>query len=1081
LERPFTITVSSTGAVTPTVIPKAGVSGEHNATTLNYSLAIPETGIYKYNIEIQSGLGEAYLSEFITPSDGATRVVSFSIPSAITRMGAADFCLIETKVDALGEIISITKSAMTRCIFTASPNSLDDLETSYSGLLQGLLSDVENIYDAIEEMIANAGLYFNRPNFIFDTLAEALAYTGDGYIIGSTVQTRGYYVAGDNGGALYEIKANDTPDGIFSYEINNDLMLSIIIENNEVRVDQLGAKKDAVHNEPTAGDLATLSDYFTYCDAELALNASAFDGNAAIIEAALLEVGKVTFTPGEVYPITNLHTTYAIDVPSNVTIDGCGAYLKHISKAHYNTFYISVKNNVVIKNINFIGTVYDYTSAAENKAIKMVNCSNITIDRVRIIDYVEGIKTQQSSGSITDETLCNTGISITDCRIERVIQGWQANALINSTISNLYISCKINELVGQNDESLEAPIYSYGVGNHCIYAGSHIRNCQFSNLVLRDAYRGSAFKREYASTPSDESGNISMANFSIYNCRTAIYLGNATDGCTITNVTAYKVRVGILLSFCKNITIDNCVFTTYKEDDLPTTEINGTNYPIPFDRIGGQINYYACMALGASENVKVSNCLFDTHHCLIYKIDPTPETLYVYATHDKTSDDYSSIWADGNASQWTLTSQIAGRLTFTRYWRNLPDMPATGTLTHVSGATNTGNITYTDVDIIRPHTVEDIQFFNCDFRLEKVYNNSITAGLLPFAGTYITDKLLFDGCRFFIEGFGAYPLAGDFITPKTTGEMATELSALSTADRYSFLFFFGNNTANRERDYFTSFKNCRFESAVEINSVFVDYARRTSLHLKVENCTLKGFRLIARRSTQAGVPRSDTYDAQKNPAFSTYPTNFEAHSIYMDSLDRFLSSGNIYEDYSGLRPYQFAESYGISNLPVYNDITINAVSLRPGASPPSFVEFVTGIYQIAFVNGNTDIVYGSFEIPHGYKEGTDLEVHIHWSPSSTDTGNCVFNFDYTIANMGTGVFGAAAQKTLTAAGSGVALQHQYATGNTAIDGDDIKIGDVIVFALSRPAGDAFTGDAFLHSIGLHYECDTLGSRAPSQK
>ena len=83
--------------------------------------------------------------------------------------------------------------------------------------------------------------------------------------------------------------------------------------------------------------------------------------------------------------------------------------------------------------------------------------------------------------------------------------------------------------------------------------------------------------------------------------------------------------------------------------------------------------------------------------------------------------------------------------------------------------------------------------------------------------------------------------------------------------------------------------------------------------------------------------------------------------------------------------------------------------------------------------------------------------------------------------MATGTFGPAAQKTLTAAGSGVALQHQYSTGNTAIDGDDIKIGDVIVFALSRPAGDAFTGDAFLHSIGLHYECDTLGSRARSQK
>jgi len=33
-----------------------------------------------------------------------------------------------------------------------------------------------------------------------------------------------------------------------------------------------------------------------------------------------------------------------------------------------------------------------------------------------------------------------------------------------------------------------------------------------------------------------------------------------------------------------------------------------------------------------------------------------------------------------------------------------------------------------------------------------------------------------------------------------------------------------------------------------------------------------------------------------------------------------------------------------------------------------------------------------------------------------------------------------------------------------------------LFALSRPTGDAFTGDAFLHEVGVHYQRDTLGSR-----
>lgn len=169
------------------------------------------------------------------------------------------------------------------------------------------------------------------------------------------------------------------------------------------------------------------------------------------------------------------------------------------------------------------------------------------------------------------------------------------------------------------------------------------------------------------------------------------------------------------------------------------------------------------------------------------------------------------------------------------------------------------------------------------------------------------------------------------------------------------------------------------------------------------------------------------------------------------------------------------------DTPVYNDIIIQASNLRPsGTTPPAFVVFQDSIYALQFTNAQTDIVYGAFEIPHSYKEGTDLELHIHWSPSTTNTGNCVFNFAYTFAANG-GTFGAEATKTLTQAGSGVVNKHQYVSANTLISGVGIGIGSIIAFALSRPTGDAFTGDAFLHSIGIHYRSDTLGSRLISSK
>lgn len=166
--------------------------------------------------------------------------------------------------------------------------------------------------------------------------------------------------------------------------------------------------------------------------------------------------------------------------------------------------------------------------------------------------------------------------------------------------------------------------------------------------------------------------------------------------------------------------------------------------------------------------------------------------------------------------------------------------------------------------------------------------------------------------------------------------------------------------------------------------------------------------------------------------------------------------------------------------PVYSDLIISAANLRVGNSPPSFVAFQDSIYATSFINGNTDIVYGSFEIQHDYKEGTALEVHLHWSPSSTNTGNCVWSMKYSKAGMA-GTFGAEESLTFTQAGSGTVNKHQYVSGNVLISGTGLTIGTVILFALSRPSGDAFTGDAFLHSVGVHYQIDTMGSRTISAK
>lgn len=163
---------------------------------------------------------------------------------------------------------------------------------------------------------------------------------------------------------------------------------------------------------------------------------------------------------------------------------------------------------------------------------------------------------------------------------------------------------------------------------------------------------------------------------------------------------------------------------------------------------------------------------------------------------------------------------------------------------------------------------------------------------------------------------------------------------------------------------------------------------------------------------------------------------------------------------------------------VWDDIIILPSNLRGGATPPSWTTaFQGGIYVMCFQNGSSDEVYGGFELPHDYKEGTALYPHLHWSPSTNNNGRCDWTFEYTIQSMNGGAFpGNDSSITFQQVGGGVALAHQFVSASAPVPGANRKIGDIMMFKLARPSGDAFTGDAFLLSFGVHYEIDTMGSR-----
>ncbi len=171
----------------------------------------------------------------------------------------------------------------------------------------------------------------------------------------------------------------------------------------------------------------------------------------------------------------------------------------------------------------------------------------------------------------------------------------------------------------------------------------------------------------------------------------------------------------------------------------------------------------------------------------------------------------------------------------------------------------------------------------------------------------------------------------------------------------------------------------------------------------------------------------------------------------------------------------FLKSFGKARQ--YKDIILPASNLRPGPSSPSYVVFLGNIYATRFNNSVTDELYGGFELQHDYYEGSEMYLHIHWSPDTAGTGNVVWGVDYSFAALGQ-VFPAPVAQTVTVPAPGVLNQH-VAHDLATINGFGLQIGAQCAFRIYRLGGDpadTYAGNCFLHTVGVHYAADTLGSR-----
>ena len=161
----------------------------------------------------------------------------------------------------------------------------------------------------------------------------------------------------------------------------------------------------------------------------------------------------------------------------------------------------------------------------------------------------------------------------------------------------------------------------------------------------------------------------------------------------------------------------------------------------------------------------------------------------------------------------------------------------------------------------------------------------------------------------------------------------------------------------------------------------------------------------------------------------------------------------------------------------WNDINYSASNLRPWVSSPIWSNIVWWLYWYTFSPTILEELHWCEEVLHDYQEWTDISIHIHWAPTTTDTWVVRWGLEYSWINIWD-TWTSTTTIYIEQASTWIIWRHQI------IPFADIvwtgkKMWSYLCVRIFRDAthiNDTYTWEAFLPQFWIHYQRDTLGSR-----
>ena len=151
---------------------------------------------------------------------------------------------------------------------------------------------------------------------------------------------------------------------------------------------------------------------------------------------------------------------------------------------------------------------------------------------------------------------------------------------------------------------------------------------------------------------------------------------------------------------------------------------------------------------------------------------------------------------------------------------------------------------------------------------------------------------------------------------------------------------------------------------------------------------------------------------------------------------------------------------------------LTPAQINPTNSKPDFD--YTNIGLLFPQNDTTEYIVASFQMPHSYKEGSDIDPHIHLG-QALDL-QAIFKLEYKWINIGDDAN--ISWTTLTLDTYVVeyvsGTLHQILKPSAHIDGTGMKISSILKVKLYRD-DNVYTGDILVSDLDVHYQEDSNGS------